>query len=550
MKSKITFFTILITFISFLNAQEGVNLELVKDINISGNSEPGSFIDLQGSLIFVATDVDHGRELWISDGTEGGTQLLKDIRTGTASSNPSQLTLYGNHVIFTAQTDEEGNEVWITDGTEAGTVILSDIRPGTASSFAFEFTEYNNAIFFRANNGSEGTELWKTDGTTSGTVMVSDIRNGQSGSNPTAFVVYNGLLYFRANDGFDPGQHGFELWVSDGTDSGTSLFMDINPNGNSNPQTFYVFDNMLYFVADDGTNGIELWHTDGTMAGTQIVSDINPNGNSLPSYLYAANNELFFTAYTQDSGRELWKTDGTEAGTVLVKDVSPGTGDGMFTQFSIIEYQNNVYFTGVDGVHGAEIWVTDGTESGTHVFKDIFAGSEYSISYAGRVDFQIYNGLLVFRAMDDLVNGYQLWLSDGTIDGTQEFIPDSVENPNALWLTPGFTVMGDSLYFQANFDGAYGSELYKLTYTENLSTEEFSATNFEVFPNPTTDYVTISSVNEDLQSVEVYNTLGKQIFNIVPSQQRIDLSQCNPGIYFLRLTSTSGNYMIKKIIKN
>jgi len=38
-----------------------------------------------------------------------------------------------------------------------------------------------------------------------------------------------------------------------------SLFKDINSGGDSNPYFFTVFNNKLYFSADNGTNGYELW---------------------------------------------------------------------------------------------------------------------------------------------------------------------------------------------------------------------------------------------------------------------------------------------------
>ena len=41
---------------------------------------------LNGSLLFSANDGLSGGELWISDGTDAGTQLLKDIATGSADA--------------------------------------------------------------------------------------------------------------------------------------------------------------------------------------------------------------------------------------------------------------------------------------------------------------------------------------------------------------------------------------------------------------------------------------------------------------------------------
>ncbi|MCK5874010.1 MAG: hypothetical protein KAG82_04895 [Alcanivoracaceae bacterium] len=91
--------------------------------------------------------------------------------------------------------------------------------------------------------------------------QVKDINSGSVGSSPEEITSYNNKLYFAADDGVN----GVELWVSDGTNSGTSMLKDINSGiGSSNPYGFIVFNNLLYFGADDGVNGQELWVTNGT----------------------------------------------------------------------------------------------------------------------------------------------------------------------------------------------------------------------------------------------------------------------------------------------
>ena len=71
-------------------------LTLIKDINdgegngIVGN---GRLRSLNNKLIFVADDNSVGQELWITNGTEEGTQLLKDIYPGESGSSIIELDL-------------------------------------------------------------------------------------------------------------------------------------------------------------------------------------------------------------------------------------------------------------------------------------------------------------------------------------------------------------------------------------------------------------------------------------------------------------------------
>jgi ELWxxDGT repeat protein len=54
------------------------------------------------------------------------------------------------------------------------------------------------------------------------------------------------------------------------------MVADINPgSARSSPKYFAVFNNKLYFGANDGTNGNELWAYDG-LSTPSMVANINP----------------------------------------------------------------------------------------------------------------------------------------------------------------------------------------------------------------------------------------------------------------------------------
>ena len=119
--------------------------------------------------------------------------------------------------------------------------------------------DVGGVLLFAADDGAHGTELWRSDGTTEGTTQVKDINRG-NGDGITFtyfldFTVAAGRLFFAANDG----THGSQLWMSDGTNRGTTpvsnlSFPDPNPT-----QAIANVNGSLFFQANDGIHGEELW---------------------------------------------------------------------------------------------------------------------------------------------------------------------------------------------------------------------------------------------------------------------------------------------------
>ena len=258
---------------------------MVKDITSgsTGTYFASEWISINNTIFFVSCCADNfssGHELWKSDGTAAGTVMVKDIFSGTSSSNPAHLTAVGNTLYFSADDGSSGSELWKSDGTDAGTVMVKDIVAGNGSSSPEELKAVGSTLYFSAKD-SVGRELWKSDGTVNGTVMVKNIWTGSPGpgdGNPKEMVSIGNILYFQAEsydlDG-DNVSDGVELWKSDGTTAGTVMVKDIYPGASASiPMHLTVDGNTLYFSADNGSSGSELWKSDGTDAGTVMVMSL------------------------------------------------------------------------------------------------------------------------------------------------------------------------------------------------------------------------------------------------------------------------------------
>ena len=92
-----------------------------------------------------------------------------------APTDVANLTPSGGLLYFTAKTGDTGVELWVTDGTSGGTRLVKDLNPDAADSLPINLTDVAGTLFFTANAKVGGTELWMTDGTADGTKMVATL---------------------------------------------------------------------------------------------------------------------------------------------------------------------------------------------------------------------------------------------------------------------------------------------------------------------------------------------------------------------------------------
>ena len=204
-----------------------------------------------GKLIFAATDSLHGRELWSSDGTVGGTNLLLDAVNGSSSSFPSSLSLIGDKLFFF---ENYGTALSVYD-------FNTNSKTSLATGFNLVYTSavvVRDKLLFKSVDAKRGFEWFVSDGTISGTALLADIRKGLTGAfdyvtteAETSASALDGRIFFTANDGI----HGSELWMSDVTRSNTKLYADIAPGAAwSSPKYLQIIGDKLFFIAYNKTD--------------------------------------------------------------------------------------------------------------------------------------------------------------------------------------------------------------------------------------------------------------------------------------------------------
>ena len=405
----------------------------VKDINLNTlNSNPSGFTPANGMLFFTTgtlylstLDVVHPA-LWRSDGSADGTVLLKDTFSCSAPQATSPLLFKpaaAEDKVFFVFDNGCALELWKSDGSQAGTELIAKLHAVARSAYYPRLLSVAGTVFLDVDAGNDRQrELWRSDGTARGTLLIGAFDTESSVSEVGSFAPvplnltdFNGALFFHTANG---------LWKSDGTAAGTSQ-IKVFP---FEPSAFTIAGRYLYFAPDFGGPGI--WRSDGTAAGTLLISNLGRPDTYLTE-LTDVNGTLFFVA----DSTELWRTDGTRSGTVRVGVGTDSVGIAALTNVDGTLFFINADSQGLatlwksDGsaagtvqvaspgaldhltpagnllifAAGGSTWKSDGTSAGTVRVQGIAPPQSYS-------DFAFMAvGSKLFLAADDGRHGIELW---------------------------------------------------------------------------------------------------------------------------------------------
>lgn len=392
--------------------------------------------------------------------------------------------------------------------------LIKDIRPGTPSSKPDQLVNVNGTLFFVADDGEHGPELWKSNGTSAGTILVKDLIPGPAGSAINDMTPVNGKLFFSA---LSPSSKTRQLWVSSGFAANTVIPYDGHKEAEvRDASQLTAFAVEVYYVKHGSLGGTDQWlvqHSDGSPSGTkaflQFGFDPVKEGKQPPAYFTYLTGSIYF-AYKGD----LWRTNGQSGATnsfVVKAGIDPK---------SLVNYGTALLFIG--GPSQSELWSSQGTAGSTKKVLIPTGGSKlYGLTRAGKYVF--------FSAG---TGAKEVWVTDGTAQGTKKLA--SLSGPIGKLInlsTPNPFQLGD---YKTYFTTAPTNELY---FTDGKSVTKVTGP----FNGPVTSLVKFKEALYFTAANGLFQTSNTQAVPVFTSNSSIsNLSDVNGRLFFSHDGPASG----------
>lgn len=183
--------------------------ELIKSFeDLRDMEDIHSLMRVGSKLYFVVKQRHSPATLWVTDGTAEGTNPVIEMGFGHARETIDNLIEIDGQIFLTTLLDNDRlSQLWRSDGTEPGTQLLV----GFDYDAEFDnFTNISGQLYFTASLDGKGTELWRLDAESGQPILVEEFWEGPQGSDPRDLTLHQGRLYVSATTPL----YGREIYVA------------------------------------------------------------------------------------------------------------------------------------------------------------------------------------------------------------------------------------------------------------------------------------------------------------------------------------------------
>lgn len=442
-----------------------VGTTLLKDINPLNSTGEIVLQPYNNKLYFFATG-----NLWESDGTEAGTQIFQNIYSTSFKGG----IVNGKMIFYTSN-----YELWSTDGTTANTYLLSTVYNAsnvfvyknkfyidTNSSFletngstiphiSSDFGALTTPLDFYSLSSDKNYVIFTQSNQTPYTYYPKWISNGNftaiqlsNSTDENSYLEYGDDIYYSGKkDIYDS-----ELFKFSYLNNNFQNVADIDFWQDSKPKAFKLIGNDIFFTATDTGNRQQaykrnkssslisklsnfdfeignvnrsivignyyyagaqtstgFYRTDGTILNTEFL---NIGSQTFSGFYNFDDNSMVFRTSGANATR-IWKVENNGSPQLLKQNVDNLANNYQNTNNSA-KLGNNLYFIFKENSIPA-IYKTDGTITNTTKVSNF---SNLNTNSVVDIIGKINNQILYFKIPNPFSDYSEIWLTDGTGDGT------------------------------------------------------------------------------------------------------------------------------------
>lgn len=271
---------------------------------------------------------------------------------------------------------------------------------------------------------------------------------------------------------------------------------------------------------------------------TMNGNTIDVTANVLP-YANFANSRVYIVVFENITTQNVGTNGETEFEHVMMKmlpDASGSTFDFVDREPVSITQSFDLSSTNVEEFDDLGVAIIVQDYSTKEVFQSAYSVEGATYNTESRLSDVTQDGTSLDGFDSDIVE-YNIELPEGTVDvPVLDGIP--IEDAEKVVVVPATELPGSSII------DVYGEDLishtrYTFNYTVSVGVGENYASNVKIYPNPSNGIVYIKGVDEQ-STLSIFNIAGKKVTEYEGVINKIDLSELNNGIYFVRIKNAEG----------
>jgi ELWxxDGT repeat protein len=246
-----------------------------------------------GQLYFLANRRDPNTELdveglWKSDGSPSGTVFIKTLPPRFALGEGGAYTRYkglthavDDRLFLLLPVEQDGFQLWISDGSDAGTELIRQLTPAIANYGIAFLADLNGLVYFDVRQFAEQrAQLWRSDGSADGTTAIVPALVDQATVLGDSFYYSDGLALERMD------AESASVWQL--VDFPWSDSIDLTAPTKRTP-----INGKLFFLAFTTMHGVEPWVYDpngqpSIPAPPGVTGPVNGSANVYPTFTWSA----------------------------------------------------------------------------------------------------------------------------------------------------------------------------------------------------------------------------------------------------------------------